>query len=303
MCVKYIPVRSPDEIEIGDHLVFKGSFYDHHGIITDKRKFLGQGGGYEFQITEPTMPYLKLMAAIGTSKIVGGIAVISRSWKFIDFDKRNVGVVVYKKRFSKNLTASLAICIHETFKKKPKSYKYHLLTNNCEHFATYCVTGEMFSLQVAKHTSTVQSLFSIFGLEPEVKRKCMQYMYCIPCFKTVKIQSKKDVKEGDIILYHEQNFWHYAVVFEKQKPKTASVKCSVAHNTSCAQGSCRLIEADLKKIQFNGSFYKLDFTSSKFKVYDPKVVVNRARNSIGKQMFEFFINQCSSFPIWCKLTF
>lgn len=303
MCVKYIPVRSPDEIEIGDHLVFKRRFYDHHGIITGKKIILGQGGGYKFQITEPTNPHLKAMAAIGTSKIVGGKAVIRCKWRFIDFDKRTVGVVVYKKRFSKNVTASLAICIYKKFKESPESYKYHLLTNNCEHFATYCATGEMFSLQVATHASTIPTIFSILELEPEVKRKCMQYMYCMPCFKTVKIQSKNDVKEGDIILYHEQKLWHYAVVLEKKKSKKASVKCFVVHNTSCAQGSCRLIEADLKEIQFNGSFYKLDFTSSKFKVYDPKVVVNRARNSMGKQMFEFFINQCSYFPIWCKLNF
>lgn len=113
MCVKYIPVRSPDEIEIGDHLVFKRRFYDHHGIITGKKIILGQGGGYKFQITEPTNPHLKAMAAIGTSKIVGEKAVIRCKWRFIDFDKRTVGVVVYKKRFLKNLTASLAICIYK----------------------------------------------------------------------------------------------------------------------------------------------------------------------------------------------
>lgn len=45
------------------------------------------------------MFYLKLMVVIGILKIVGGIVVISCFWKFIDFDKRNVGVVVYKKGF------------------------------------------------------------------------------------------------------------------------------------------------------------------------------------------------------------
>lgn len=115
----------------------------------------------------------------------------------------------------------------------------------------------MFSLQVATHASTIPTIFSILELEPEVKRKCMQYMYCMPCFKTVKIQSKNDVKEGDIILYHEQNFWHYAVVLEKKNSKNASVKCFIVHNTSCAQGSRRLIEADLKEIQFNGSFFQV----------------------------------------------
>lgn len=64
------------------------------------------------------MFYLKLMVVIGILKIVGGMVVISCFWKFIDFDKRNVGVVVYKKRFLKNFIVLFVICIYEIFKKK-----------------------------------------------------------------------------------------------------------------------------------------------------------------------------------------
>lgn len=37
------------------------------------------------------------MVVIGILKIVGGKVVISCYWRFIDFDKRIVGVVVYKE--------------------------------------------------------------------------------------------------------------------------------------------------------------------------------------------------------------
>lgn len=309
MCVMNIPVFSPEELEIGDHLVFKRGFYDHHGITTGKRNRTGQNNLFEFEITEPTNSSSESMAALGTSKILGEKAVINRSWKIIDFDKGNVGKVVYRKRFPKNLTASLAIFIHKVYKNNPKSYKYHLLTNNCEHFATFCVTGEMFSLQVARHASYVQHLFPIldsrFNLELEVKRQCMQYMFCIPCFKIVNIESKKDVKKGDIIVYFDQDRynWHYGVVLWTKKPTNTSVKCSVAHNTSCAQHSRKGIEAIHLEIKFMKSFYKLDFTSSNVEVYDSEVVVKRALKMMGEQMLEYFTNQCSNFPIWCKHTF
>lgn len=246
MCIMHIPVSSPDGLEIGDHLVFKRTFYYHHGIITDKRKITGQGDGYEFQITEPTNPYAKSMAAIGTLKIFGKKAVINCSWKTIDFDEEKVGVVVYRKRFPKNFTASLAIYIHKEYNKHPEEYNYHILTNNCEHFATFCVTGEMFSLQVAMRVSNVEHIFPKLdlGFEPKVKTQCMQYMFCMPCFKIVNIKSKQDVKKGDVIMYfdHDRCNWHYGVVLWTQKPTNTSVNCSVAHNTSCAQHSRKGIE-------------------------------------------------------------
>lgn len=40
---------------------------------------------------------------------------------------------------------SRAIYIHEKYAQCPEKYKYHLITNNCVHFATFCVTGEMFA--------------------------------------------------------------------------------------------------------------------------------------------------------------
>lgn len=35
-CVTKVPVFFPDELEIGNHVVFKGEIHDHRGIITDK---------------------------------------------------------------------------------------------------------------------------------------------------------------------------------------------------------------------------------------------------------------------------
>lgn len=86
------------------------------------------------------------MVVIGILKIVGGKVVIRCKWRFIDFDKRIVGVVVYKKRFFKNVIVLFVICIYKKFKESFELYKYYLFINNCEYFVIYCVIGEMFSL-------------------------------------------------------------------------------------------------------------------------------------------------------------
>lgn len=35
-CVTNVPVFFPDDLEIGNHVVFKGEIHDHRGIIPDK---------------------------------------------------------------------------------------------------------------------------------------------------------------------------------------------------------------------------------------------------------------------------
>lgn len=298
-CVTNVPVFSPDELEIGDHVVFKGCLYDHHGIITGKKD------GCVFEVTEATNTSSKAMAAIAASTMFGGKAKIKRSWKIINFNRKNVGVVVYRIRFLKNETASLAIRIHKIYTENPAAYKYHLITNNCEHFAAFCVTGEMFSLQVANFVSNVSHLFTRSDLESELKRKCMKYMICIPCFQPVEIKSKHDIKKGDIIVHLEHGLWHYRVVLKTEQTTSTSdsVTCLVAHNTSCAQGARGMINTDNISIRPNRSIYKLDFASSGFEVCRPDDVVKRAHQFIGEKMLEYFINECSNFPIWCKLNF
>lgn len=156
-------------------------------------------------------------------------------------------------------------------------------------------------LQVAKYVSYVSNVFPRLSLESELKRQCMTYMICTPCIKTVKITNQKNVKEGDIIMYLEHGVRHYGVVLKIKKLTNTPVSCTVTYTTSYANKSRGLVETDHMTFRFKDALHKLDFTSSKCKVYHFKYVVKRARKLIGVEMHEFFIKQCSSFPIWCKL--
>lgn len=113
-------------------MVFHRLLYDHHGIITDKH-------GQTFEVIE--------------AKKERGKVQLTCSEIIFDFKKDNVSVATYSERHSKQDTANRAVCLYEESKKDPHSYTYNLFTNNCEHFATYCATGIMYSLQVADFTS------------------------------------------------------------------------------------------------------------------------------------------------------
>lgn len=177
-CVKVVPVFSSDEIEAGDHIVFFGAVYDHHAIITAKLQH-----GKSFEITEATNTVTG--AVLGILKILRSKATILSSTKKIEFTKQKICVVVYKRRFSKEETVRRAL----DFCKEAKNgkYEYDLFGNNCEHFATYCVTGQTFSVQVLKIKLTLDLFFNS-ALEKEKSGKygydlffnnCEDLTYCV----------------------------------------------------------------------------------------------------------------------------
>lgn len=171
ICVLKIPVSSPYKLDVGDHVVFHRGGYDHHGIITDKKE------GHLFEIAE----------ASGSLK---GKATLTCSWTTFGNSLTDISVAVYTRRVPKDLTAKRAERICKYTKEHPESYEYNLFTNNCEHFATYCATGEMYSLQVAEFSSSdFRSIFdSIFKSGQKENQKTYQ---CIPC---ENIKRKDDVK-------------------------------------------------------------------------------------------------------------
>ena len=68
-CVKAIPVFSANGIKPGDHVIFSGAVYDHHGIIISKLD-----DGERFEIIEASNTFSGVV--IGLSKIFGGKAKI-----------------------------------------------------------------------------------------------------------------------------------------------------------------------------------------------------------------------------------
>lgn len=300
-CIQAIPVTSANEIKPGDHVVVCGLIYDHHGIIIEK-------DGEEFTIAEATNTAFK--AVLGIFKIGDGKAEIKQSQKKkFDFTKERICVVQYKRRFSPEIT------IHKA-KNADRKYDYHIFRNNCEHFATECVTGQSISVQVSK-LRLAWKLFwrsGFVGISDEVKRNEKGYkkeMICKPCYnmnqnildvEKIPIESfEDDIKKGDIIRYRYFTLWHEAVVLEIEKKTKKQVECSIAHYAFCGPFSLRTIIRDPKTIRFDGKCYKLDYALPKYDVYDPDQVVTRAEACIGEQSFAFFSNDSSHFARWCKL--
>lgn len=281
-CVKQTRVNSSDELEIGDHVVFRRTLYDHHGIIVYKK-------GSDFEVVEPTK-----------TSIFKDKAKLQHSKTTFNFRDEDVRVVKYTDRLSKKDTASLAMQIYKKSIEHPGSYKYNLFTNNCEHFATFCATGRMHSLQVADFGSRSlpsyikDRLKKKFGISEEnEQRKCF---LCIP---SNTIESKNGVKKGDIIGYLENNIWHHAVVNGILESTNTAVTCSVAHCNSCGPNPDKKITNENIVIAFKTLFYKLDFESSQFDIHEPGAVVSNAIE--GRHMAESLTDACSQFPSLCKL--
>lgn len=307
-CVKAIPVFSPNGIRPGDHVILSGAVYDHHGIIISK-----SDDGETFQIIEASNTFSGVV--IGLSKLFGGKAKIQSSSKKFDFEREKICVVEYRnRRYSKNETIRRAIDILSGLEESVK-YKYDLFYNNCEHFATYCVTGQNFSVQVTKFRLTWKLFWNkgFFGISDELARNEKEFEHKIICsdchtmnkqllgVRVKPIVMESDVEKGDIIRYSYWNLWHEAVVLEKTKTSKNSVVCSIAHYTFCGIFSHRTIKEEKFVIWLDGRCSKLEYAWPQYNVHDPEEVVNRARKRLGEQLFVFFSNDSSHFARWCKL--
>lgn len=288
-------------------MVFSGAVYDHHGIIISKLD-----DGVTFEIIEATNTISG--AVLGVSKFFGGKAEIKGSFKKFDFDGEKICVVVYRHRFSKEETVQRANGFYNS-KEQTGKYKYDLFDNNCEHFATHCVTGQNFSVQVSKVKLTWKLFWSsgFVGISDELERNKREFkndIICNDCYEMNKkllgvsvkpIVSEGDVQKGDIIRYSYWNLWHDAVVLEVSKTNKKAVVCFIAHYAFCGLFSHRTIKEERKEIQLNGQCTKLDYAPPQYDVYEPDEVVKRARKRLGEQLFVFFSNDSSHFARWCKL--
>lgn len=211
-CVKVVPVSSCNDLEPGDHVVFCGAVYDHHGILISKH-------GESLEIAEAT----NTVSGFLTGMLRGfmSIANIRVTLKKYDFKREKVCVVEYKHRYTKNGIIQRAKNLHSMIE-KTRSYTYNLFHNNCEHFATFCATGKTFSVQVSKFTLMWDMFVNsgFLGLNNELARNIAQFekhLICEDCYKMNRkllgvslqpIVSTENIKKGDVIRYSYWNFYH-----------------------------------------------------------------------------------------------
>lgn len=309
-CVKAVPAFSCNDLKPGDHVIFCGALYDHHGIILSKKRD-------NFEIAEATFTVLSFLYGILRGFSFKPFIQITTKKKF-DFVKKKICVVKYKYRYTKSETIHRARTLHSAIEKTGK-YVYNLLMNNCEHFATFCATGEPFSVQVSKFILMSSLIWKrkFSGFNDELVRVNAEFeaeLICKDCYKMTKnlldvslrpINSETDILEGDIIRYKYWGFVHEAVVLKKEKhTKNKKIAvCSVAHYAFSGPFSHRSIKEEKINVRLDKSIVKLDYDSTpkRYNVYTPKEVVQRAQSRIGEQLFVFYSNDSSNFVRWCKL--
>ncbi|XP_063402469.1 uncharacterized protein LOC134704682 [Mytilus trossulus] len=309
-CVKPIQVFTSDEIKIGDHVKFHGRIYDHHAIVVDVKSSNEKDHKVDLELVHASNTTAG--AIYNCIKPFGNKAKLLRETKRINLKK--IKVMVYKysdtiEHFSPKEIVSRAV----TTKSNP-DFKYNLLHNNCEHFTTWCVTGQGLSLQIRK-IRMVKGLFAnqgFQGIGDEVLRnkiECEKGMLCALCFERNRkllnvpkqpIKSKKDVEIGDIITYTYYRCWHTAVVLEIIA-HDKSLQCKIAHYAFRGLHRDRKIRQETLRIPLDGSVKVTDFSNTDYTVYDPEEVVERARSKLGEKRYDHFSNDSSHFARWCKL--
>ena len=83
----------------------------------------------------------------------------------------NLYKIEWRVQFEKEKAAETAEYILEKYISDDKfrgDYSYHLFKDNCEHFATFCKTGEYKSMQVTRAVEVGEAFVKwVLGLEKE----------------------------------------------------------------------------------------------------------------------------------------
>ena len=316
-CVKPFQVVEGDEIQAGDHIVFAGAVYDHHAIVISVKPTADEHcSEKKRQLSLVHASNTMGGVSIGITKFFGGKAKILKTDEEVDFQKTKTLVVKYfNNKFTPEEIVQRAISEQEKFGTNDAKFKYNLFENNCEHFATWCVTDQRLSVQVRKFRMIISMVWSIGweGIGDETKRNDAAYyrgLLCEPCYERNKklfavpkqpIRHSTDVSVGDIITYSYYTLRHDSIVMEIKTSSQCHLEVLVAHYAFCGFFAHRTIVQELLVIPFDGSISVTDYSSSGYSIYPPEEVVERARSRLGEQLFIFFANDSCHFARWCKL--
>ena len=317
-CVKAIPVCSKEQIKPGDHITFPGRIYDHHAIVVTVADVTKDQSDSEAFIEIVHATNTSAKATLASLHPFGNKARLRQVNENINFKERKVMVFKYSsdvKPFPSAEIVKRAIAEADADKAGGQGhFEYNLFRNNCEHFATWCVTGRKLSLQERKFTMVFWMFLKsgFYDISDEFVRNEKEYesgMLCKNCYsrnKTLldvpkkKVMDANDITSGDIIIYSYYFLWHCAVVLGVLKIRKNYVKCQIAHYAYCGLMKHRTIVQEDLIIPLDGSVMVTVYPK-KFNVFPPEEVVERARSRIGEQMFSFFTNDSSQFSRWCKL--
>jgi hypothetical protein len=121
------------ELTKGDHIKFKRGIYSHHAVVVD--------------VYVDTNSY-KVIHFTGEKRSDTPAEIKEEIMKF------KIGEIIRIRyrygRLSKRITVKRAYALLRIQETSTRAILYNILVNNCEHFATWCVTGKATSTQVNK---------------------------------------------------------------------------------------------------------------------------------------------------------
>ncbi|XP_052097580.1 uncharacterized protein LOC127732566 isoform X2 [Mytilus californianus] len=309
-CIKPVQVKNWKEINKGDHIILLRSFYDHHAIVV---KVIEPEDDNTQQISLELIHQTNKGAIRDIFRRRERIVKLKRKTETVDL--KTVMICKYWGRIKPKSPDEVVKRASEALDGDQHEFRYSVIDNNCEHFASWCVTGRRLSIQIRKATVVLKILLrnKFRGLSNELLRNQVEYdhgMLCKMCFERnekllsitrKKVQQKEDIHQGDIIMYRYYGLLHCSVVLDVIKRKEKYIKCEIAHYAFKGPFTQNKIQSGILKVPFNGSVSVFDYSSGEFETYEPEEVVCRARERMGEQMFSYFSNDSSHFARWCKL--
>ncbi|XP_052097579.1 uncharacterized protein LOC127732566 isoform X1 [Mytilus californianus] len=309
-CIKPVQVKTWKEINQGDHVILSRSFYDHHAIVI---RVIPPEDDNSQTISLELIHQTNKGAIRDSIRRRRPIVELKRKTETVDL--KMVMICKYWGSIKPKSPEEIVKRASEALNSDQEEFRYGVIDNNCEHFASWCVTGRRLSIQIRKARIVLKIFFRkrFHGLSDELLRNKVEYehgMLCKTCFERnekmlsvtrKKVRQKDDIQKGDIILYRYYKLLHCSVVLDVIKRKEKYIKCEIAHYAFKGPFTKNIIQSGILKVPFDGSVSVFDYSSDEFKTYEPDEVVCRAKERIGEQMFAYFSNDSSHFARWCKL--
>ncbi|KAK3096626.1 hypothetical protein FSP39_001871 [Pinctada imbricata] len=313
-CVETIHVKRRGMLLVGDHIINGGVLYDHHAIV----KNIEPDERDENNVAKAKVTLIHFSNNFGVSswwtKAIRGKANIKQTVEHFDFEIDNIMVVLYR-----HMPFPPAEIVRRAEQElQTQKFQYDLFGNNCEHFATFCVTGRKLSMQVLKINMTAWMYYYMgfrgLGDERERNRYLHEYeLICNPCFQRNvlllsaekrPLRERHEVERGDVISFLYHGLDHDAIVLqvhEEEVGNGSTVTLTFVHYAFCGYFRYRTIQEERKTFSLDGSVSVIMYNGPQFDVYSPAETVERAGMRIGEQQFFFFSNDSSHFARWCKL--
>ncbi|XP_063438765.1 uncharacterized protein LOC134719735 [Mytilus trossulus] len=310
-CIKPVQVNTWKEVKQGDHIILSRSFYDHHAIVI---RIIPPENDNSLQISLELIHQTVNQRGIRNS-VRRRRPIVKLERKTETVDLKTIMICKYWGEIKPKSPEEIVKRASDALGGDQEEFGYNVFNNNCEHFASWCVTGRSLSIQIRK-AGIVLKIFcrkGFRGLSDERLRNQVEYehgMLCKTCFERndkllsvtrKKVREKDGIQKGDIILYRYYKLLHCSVVLDVIKRKEKYIKCEIAHYAFKGPFTKNIIQSGILKVPYNGSVSVFDYTSGEFLTYEPEEVVCRAKKRIGEQLFAYFSNDSSHFARWCKL--